>query len=510
MNTTRNLVLGGVLRVIGLMANVVVGFYLMPFIVHGLGDRIFGYWTILATIIGYYGLLDLGIVSAVQYYVAKAIGQNNRIFANRVISTTFIAFAILGLCALLVTLIIAIYSRDIINDDIEAQMFRYVIVIMGLGFAIGFPCRVFVGVVSANLRFDLVSVLNIGCLILRAVGIIVLLNNGYGIIGLAVITTLTDVLNYTFFYVIARNIHADFDLSLKHAEYKVLKEVLGYSVFTFIIKISEQLRFCMHSLIITAYISVNAVTHYAIASQLSSYLQNLMIALLGLIAPYFSMLLGRNAHDDIKKVYLRSIKYSVTITTCIVLLLALYGRQFIELWMGVQYLDAFIPLLLLLMGSMFDVCQIPSTAYLYGVAKHRFLTYITLIEGLSNLGLSIYFVQIYGLAGVALGAAIPMFIIRFIFLPLYVCKNAKIDYTEYYLKYYLRNVVISGGSIIVPWYFLSLLITASNYINLAIILLIHGVIAAPIIVFLSFKEEKEYIFEAIFMRIKKYSFSIGK
>src|SRR5215472_1624989 len=73
----RTAIRGSALRVVALAATTVVAFFLMPFLVHSLGDRTYGFWALAGTILGYYGLLDLGIVSAVQFHVASAAGEKD-------------------------------------------------------------------------------------------------------------------------------------------------------------------------------------------------------------------------------------------------------------------------------------------------------------------------------------------------------------------------------------------------------------------------------------------------
>ncbi len=65
------------LRVVGLVTTTFIAFFMMPFVVHHLGDRTYGFWALIAAVLGYYGILDLGIVTAVQYHVGKAIGDGN-------------------------------------------------------------------------------------------------------------------------------------------------------------------------------------------------------------------------------------------------------------------------------------------------------------------------------------------------------------------------------------------------------------------------------------------------
>ncbi len=50
----------------GLGVNIVVGLLLLPFVVAKLGQTGYGVWMLVGSIIGYYGLLDLGVSSAVS------------------------------------------------------------------------------------------------------------------------------------------------------------------------------------------------------------------------------------------------------------------------------------------------------------------------------------------------------------------------------------------------------------------------------------------------------------
>ena len=52
-------------------ANILVGVFLSPYIVHRLGDEAYGVWVLIFSLTGYYGLFDLGIRSSIVRYVAK-------------------------------------------------------------------------------------------------------------------------------------------------------------------------------------------------------------------------------------------------------------------------------------------------------------------------------------------------------------------------------------------------------------------------------------------------------
>jgi hypothetical protein len=73
----RKLLSGSALRVVNLVGAALASFFLMPFIVHQLGDGIYRFWSLAAAFSGYYTLLDNGLSSAICQYICTALGRND-------------------------------------------------------------------------------------------------------------------------------------------------------------------------------------------------------------------------------------------------------------------------------------------------------------------------------------------------------------------------------------------------------------------------------------------------
>ncbi len=502
MEEIRRVVRGSSLRVVGLAANTLVGFFFIPFLVHNLGDRVYGFWAIIATILGYYGLLDLGIVAAVQFLVAKALGERNAAAANRAIATAFYSFAVLGIVILLITAAVAWFAPHFIADHRDVVMFRQVLVIMGVGAAIGFPGRAFIGALSAHLRWDIIASTGMAVLLLRAGSIIVLIKLGWGIVALAVATVFTDALAYGVYFVVLRRIQDQFHLSLSLAKISVLKEVLSYSAYSLILKISEQLRFYIDVLVVSGLIGVSAVTHYSVGSRLALSFRDLLIAILGILSPWFSVMLGNREYQKMRWLLAFSTKVSVTISMPIVMCLTLYGRGFIEAWMGKEYLDAYWPLVLLSWSVFFVGVQLPSSAYLYGVFKHRFLAYTGLVESLTNAGLSIYLAHHYGLVGVAMGTIIPSMAVCLVVEPVYACRQAGLSIKEFYVRIYGRAAGVTLVAMLGPWLLVFRFLARPTLFHLGAHVFCQLVIAAAAgYWFVMDKDERSHLERALFRRI---------
>jgi O-antigen/teichoic acid export membrane protein len=50
-----------------------ISFFMMPFLVRNLGDRMYGIWTLVGSVLGYYGLIDIGLSSAVVRFISRAV-----------------------------------------------------------------------------------------------------------------------------------------------------------------------------------------------------------------------------------------------------------------------------------------------------------------------------------------------------------------------------------------------------------------------------------------------------
>ena len=506
MKVARNLILGSGSRILSFGTNIIIGIFLMPFIIHSFGDRIYGYWALVAIFIDYYGLFDIGIVSAVQYIIAKSIGEKNKEKADQAISLSLLVFSGIGIIIFLITIIFALFTNIIIDNPNEAILFRKVLLIMGIGFAIGFPCRIFAGVISANLKFALISFTDIASLLLRAGLTVILIKNGYGIVELASITVFTDLIKYGIYYFIVKKLRYNFRLSLKLYNTEIFKEVIVYGISRFLIKIGDRLRFSIQPFVVSGLISIEAVTHYSVASKLSFYFMNLMIALISVLEPFFSILSGKKDNANMKQALIWGTKVSIPIATVICVCFMFYGKPLIELWMGKAYLDAYVPLIILLIGIFSDVAQIPSISYLNGTAKLRFLGFITLTEGTLILLSNLFLAQKYGLIGIALGTAIPMVIMKFFVQPRYVCSNIGIPLSYYYFKIVVPAIMIPSAALLLAWHLIFDNIAINHTYQLITLLLSHGAIglvAAYIFIFDNQMKQKFVVALLDFIKVGK-------
>ena len=447
--TGRKLALGSALRVISLVATALVSLVMMPFIVRSLGDHMYGIWALVAAVVGYYGLLDLGLSSAVSRYLAAALGAGDQDQCNSVFSTSVQILTACGFVVLVLGCISAAVSSLFRKAPEDAAIFWKLILLVSITLATSFPIKVFRGVLEAHLRFDCTTSIEILGLGLRTGLIVVVLLMGLKVVALAWTTLLASIpidLAYVYY---AYKYLPFLRIEWKHWHWQTARELFSYSFFTLIAILADVLRFQVDAVVVAFFVGVAALTHYRIAGALTEYYIGLVTAVIGVFSTVFGRQQGSKDFDSLRNTFLFASKISVCVSTFVGFGLLAWGKPFITRWMGPQYQDAYPCMMALVSGCIVALWQIPSIALLYAISKHRYFALFNSIEGILNLVLSILLAKRYGILGVALGTMIPMMLTKLFIQPIYVCRVASINYVEY-LQKMGRTVAAAVASLVIP------------------------------------------------------------
>jgi O-antigen/teichoic acid export membrane protein len=430
-SASRKLLSGSVLRLGNLVTAALVALLLMPFLVRHLGDRLYGFWSLAAAFIGYYSLLDFGLSSAVSQYICIAIGRGDPAECRKVFNIALRVQSLLGVFALLATGLIAAATPWLCRNPADAALFWRVIVVLGVNAALGFPTRVYQGVLDAEFRFDIQSWLVLLGLILRTALVVCAILAGGGLLALAWMTLFATLPIMALQIFFAKRVAPWARIDSSKIERKRTVALFSYSVYTFLTSIGDSLRSQIDPIVISGFVGLAAVTHYRVASVFIAYYVNAMISSLGTFQPVMSRLHGAGDQAGMEKVFFFATKVSICASVFVGFGLIFWGKAFIGRWMGRSYEDAYWPMVVLSLSALLDVCQSPSIMLLYATFKHRFYMYVNLSEGIINIIVSIVLARSLGILGVALGTLIAAFLIRVVAQPLFVCKASGLHYGAY-------------------------------------------------------------------------------
>jgi O-antigen/teichoic acid export membrane protein len=416
-----------------------VGFGLAPIVVHSLGDTGYGIWTLVLSMTGYFGLLDLGIRSSVGRFVARYIALHDDARVNRTASTAFVILGCCGALAFLLTAVVAAFFFDSFHvDPALASAGRIALMVAGLNMSCILPLGVFSAVLIALERFDVLSGVTIVGECTRAFLVVTVLRHGYGIDGLAAVALGVSLAQYSAMAVLSRALYPALRLSFRSVDLQMTRELFGFSVYRFIWIVSNQVIFYSDSVVIGLFLGAAAITPYAIAGSLINYARNIVSLVTDTLSPAAARMDAEQDLAALRQLLIVGTRMALLVTLPLCLGLLFLGGQFIRLWMGNAYAESAVILTVLTIPQFTSMSQYSSALVLAGMNRHRAFAYFALAEGVVNLVLSIVLVRRMGVIGVAWGTVIPHLVSSALVIPLYTLHVLKMDVWEYIAKAYVR------------------------------------------------------------------------
>lgn len=417
-----------------------VSFFLSPYVVHHLGNNGYGVWTLILSLTGYLGLLDLGVRGAVTRYVARFHSQAAHGNASNVASSAMLIFSSAGLIAFCTSVVLAtlIVGRLKIPPQYLAAS-RVVLVVTGLSIATSLVNGVFGGVLVGLQRFDLTNGIEIANNLLRTFTIVLFLHLGYGIVTLALIQLGFTLARLAANFRLARHLYPELRINLAFADRAGVKLIFSFSIFSFLMHVGGSLIYASDNVVIGAFLPVSAVTFYAIGGNLAEYTRTLVAGISQTMTPLASSAEAKEDRALMEKIVLFGSRAGTMVVLPIALTLMIRGSSFIGLWMGTQYADlsgAVIRILSLTL--LFWAANSVTGGTLLGLSKHKPIVPMILAEGVCNLALSIFLVRRMGIVGVAWGTVIPSMASTFLFWPWYIRRSLQIDPLRYAASAWLR------------------------------------------------------------------------
>ncbi len=423
---------------IGFAAQVIAAFLISPVLVHGLGDRRYGIWSLVESVLAYLMLFDLGVAASVVRYVARFEAAGEQDGLDRVISACTCIFAIAGAVVLGVTLILAFPAFAWLNVPADlASEGRWMLVLLGVNLAVGLPMNVFACVLDGLGRYPAKSAIRTGLLIARSVLLLVVIRHGGGLVGVAVLVTACTLIEHVLMAVAVYRYLPRLCLSLRLVDRPTLRTIRGYSIDALLALLAGRVSFQTDALVINAFRLPQSITLFAVASRLTEYAKDSLRVATAVLTPAVSAMEARGDTAAIRKVFLDSTRYVLWLIAPVQLGLLLLGRPFLALWLGPEYAELSYPTLVILAAPLgLAMAQSVSVRILYGTGRLRWYARAVLLEAVANLALSILLVRPLGIEGVALGTAIPNVVLN-CGLGLALCRTLGVSLGEYLWRSYL-------------------------------------------------------------------------
>lgn len=416
---------------------------LTPVMVHHLGAVNYGVWILASSVLDYYGLLDLGMRSAMFRYISLFRGASQREEVDRTFSSALFLVSLTAVLIGLLSVIVAwILPRFLHVQGTTPRVFGWLLFLLGTSVAVMFPTRMLATYISAHNRWDLYNAAGIANTITRAIAIVVILRLGYGILALAIVTVVVAFSSMgqhiVFLFIADPRVHVNRRL----ISFSRIRELFGFSMRSLLVSLGDYLRFYSDSAVIAAVLTVSLVTPFNVATRLIECFKSIVIAAGGPVFGAMTELSGGGRQQDLKNLLLRSTRFLAFLSILGGVLLIVDGGPLLRLWVGDGFVAAYPVIAILAFGYMINLAQHPMLLIVIAKGQHGPLGWWSIAEGVLNIILSIVWGMSHGLLGVAMGTIVPMLFVKVIIQPWYALKAAELGAWEYLRNGLGRPIVV--------------------------------------------------------------------
>lgn len=420
--------------------SIVVGFLLQPFVLYTLGRDMFGSWQVVVSLTALYGLLDLGVRSAVGQYMTRYLAKNDLNGVNETVNTSLGITATIGTLLVFVTISSSFIAPAVIESSIDENTMRSLILIMGIGVALNFPLAVFGGAIFAKQRFDIGNGIAITERIVNALLYVVVLRNDGGLIGIAIVTATTPLVANCVRMVIAFRLVPGMTLSRRLIKADSLRQILHYGVFAAISTAAELIVIHSDALIVGAELGDRAVTYYAMGSYVIAQSMGLINAVAWVLTPYATSCDSQGDHAALQRLWMTGTRVIMIFGGLIAAGAVFLGRDFLTLWvpdseqgivLGEEYASAVTIMCILSATVLIRAAMACGKQILYGLREVKFLARNAVITSLLNVVLSLILIQWFGLIGVAAASVTAFAVAQLWVQPRYLAKRIDVSFGEF-------------------------------------------------------------------------------
>ena len=496
---------GVVLNYVVIFLNTVVGLLYTPYMLRMMGQSEYGLYSLVASVIAYLTVLDLGFGNAIVRYTAKFRAEKKTEEQYEMFGMFFLLYLVIGIIAFGIGLGLYFNVDTLFGNTmtaVELGRARIMMLLLVANLAFTFPMSIWGSVIQAYEDFVFQKSLNIIRIILNTAVMICLLHFGYKAVAMVVVQTIFNVLTLVINFIYCRrklNIHIYF--RFKHFHWGFLKEVAIYSFWIFLNAIMDRVYWSTGQFVLGAMVGTAAVAVFAIAIQLEGMYMQFSTAISSVFLPKVTAMVATNrSSKEISDLFIRTGRIQYIVLAYILSGFIIFGRQFIELWAGAGYSDAYIIALLFFIPLTVPLIQNLGITILQARNEMKFRSVLYIIIALVSLAMQIVLTRFFGGIGCAMGVSGALVVGQILIMNVYYRRRQDLDIKTFWKeisKMSIIPIVLIFSSMLVIRHFFALDSWGKLILGIAAFSLVY----IPLFFRFSMTDEERNLFISMFHKI---------
>ncbi|MDX8335690.1 MULTISPECIES: oligosaccharide flippase family protein [Cetobacterium] len=452
--------IGTALSMITIIASSFIQILYTPLYMRYLGPGDYGINSLVQSIMGYISILNLGLGNAMLRYTVRYRAEGKIEEENSLNGMFLVIYSILMSIAFIIGIYIYVNLGKFFGSRFsieELSKTKAVFLIMSLNIILSFPMGIFSTNITSREKFLYQRGIKLITIVLNPIMGAILMINGYGLIAVTVSTVIFAILSYMFDIVYALKL----GMKIKFSKFdnRILREIFTYSFFIFLNVLIDQIYWGTDRVIIGRYVGVGGIAIYSVGAIFNTLYMGFASAVSGVLFPRINRLIVEEKHDEVNDMFLKIGRLQYILLGLISSGFIIFGKDFITLWVGKEYIEAYKIALWIMIPLTVPLIQSTGVSIMQAKNMHQFRSVVYFIIAILNLVLSIIFVKKVGAIGCAIATGLSFILGQIIIMNIYYQVSVKLNMFKFWksiLKMSLPMILTMGFGYVLNMYLIEI------------------------------------------------------
>ena len=405
--------IGAFLSYLNIGLQTAVNFIYIPLLLHYIGREEYGLYQLIGSLVAYLSVMDFGLSNMVIRFYAKYRALGDKTGAENILAIAQRSYLIICLFVLIVGIVFYQFLPKWFCDsmtDAEINEGSEIYLLMLFNFALNMLGMVYYAVINAQEKFLFLK--GISCLqsVMQPLFVLVVLQKYPSAIGVAVATTVLNVIIVFWRYAYAK-IKLHVRIVYHYWNMDLLRGVGHFVLMQFIVSVADLVFFRTNPVILGVVSGTAAVATYAVAANIQLAYSMMSTSISGVFLPRVTEMVARKIESaEISELFIRIGRMQCFVLGLVGSGFVIFGREFIVLWAGEGFGDSYWIALLIMLPFTTDLIQNVGFAILQAMNRYGIRAAVQTMVGIINIVLAVPLGMKYGGIGCAAATGLCMFI----------------------------------------------------------------------------------------------------
>lgn len=437
MSRIKSAFLGSITSQLFMLLSMLLTMMVTPMVLKFLNKEEYGFYTILFQIVGYLSMLDFGLSGAVTRSLAANRGEDaeGQLAVNKIISTSFFIYALLGLLVVIVGMLFTPYVPEVFHmAESMKELAPAMMLTLSIFVGIQFPTKVFSSIFYAHQRQALSNVVGFLVGICNILLPLFFLYLGYGLWSFIYTNILCTAIQIGITLFLVRKHYSFLKLRIRFFDFSLCRQLFHFGFFIFLSAIAYQIVFFTDRFFIGSFVSLTATTVFTLTVKAPDLCRELIFRITDNALPAMVEISVKDRVEKLRTIHFKLALLTVCLTSVAIWTLFIINKWFVALWVGSEYFAGDLIMLLALILVLQHTFLHVSTICLFGKGEVKGVSLMGLVEAAANLILTFWLGKLYGITGIISATILASALTMYWYVPMVTMKHFNISFADYFIK----------------------------------------------------------------------------